>query len=110
MSDAAAIEAGYLVHPQSTKWVTEFRDAAFTVDEIGEITEPVVTSYGVHILQYVADVPGGPAPYSDDVRALLQEQLLNSRQAEAYSQAVTTWMDEAEIVYAEEMQELMSGL
>lgn len=110
MSNEAAIAAGYLVHPQSTKWVTEYRDAAFTVNQPGEITAPVVTANGVHILQYVADVPGGPAPYTDDVRALLHEQLLSGQQAEAYGKAVTAWMDSAEIVYAEEMQELMSGL
>lgn len=110
MSNEAAIAAGYLVHPQSTKWVTEYRDAAFTVNQPGEVTAPVVTANGVHILQYVADVPGGPAPYTDDVRALLHEQLLSGQQAEAYGKAVTAWMDGAEIVYAEEMQELMSGL
>lgn len=110
MSNEAAIAAGYLVHPQSTKWVTEYRDAAFTVNQPGEVTAPVVTANGVHILQYVADVPGGPAPYTDDVRALLHEQLLSGQQAEAYGKAVTAWMDSAEIVYAEEMQELMSGL
>lgn len=110
MSDAVTIEEGYLVHPQSTKWVTEFRDAAFTVDQPGDITAPVVTAHGVHVIQYVADVPGGPAPYTDDVRALLLEELLNGRQAAAYNAAVTAWMDEAEVVYAQEMQELMSGL
>ena len=110
MSDAVTIEEGYLVHPQSTKWVTEFRDAAFTVDQPGDITAPVVTAHGVHVIQYVADVPGGPAPYTDDVRALLLEELLNGRQAAAYNAAVTMWMDEAEVVYAQEMQELMSGL
>ena len=110
MSDAVTIEEGYLVHPLSTKWVTEFRDAAFSVDQPGDITAPVVTAHGVHVIQYVADVPGGPAPYTDDVRALLLEELLNGRQAAAYNAAVTTWMDEAEVVYAQEMQELMSGL
>ena len=110
MSDAVTIEEGYLVHPLSTKWVTEFRDAAFSVDQPGDITAPVVTAHGVHVIQYVADMPGGPAPYTDDVRALLLEELLNGRQAAAYNAAVTMWMDEAEVVYAQEMQELMSGL
>lgn len=110
MSDAAAVAEGYLVHPESTKWVTEFRDAAFTVDQPGDVTEPVLTSYGVHLLQYVEDVPGGPVEYTDDIRALLREELLSGRQANAYSSTVQEWMDEAEIVYAEEMAELMSGL
>ena len=110
MADAAAIEAGYLVHPDSTKWVTEFRDAAFTVDEVGAVTEPVVTAYGVHVLQYVADVPGGPVPYTDDMRALLGEEILVGRQEACYSETIQSWVDAAEIVYAEEVQALMSGL
>ena len=77
---------------------------------VRSVTAPVVTMHGVHVLQYVADVPGGPAPYTDDVRALMLEELLNSRQTAAYSKTMTTWMDEAEIVYAEEFQALMSGM
>ena len=29
------------------------------MEKIGDISEPVVGSYGVHILQYVRDVPSG---------------------------------------------------
>ena len=110
MMDEASIAAGYEVHMDSTNWVIPFRDQVFTVSNIGDVTAPVVTDYGVHIIQYVADVPGGPAPYTDDVRALMLEELLNSRQTAAYSKTMTTWMDEAEIVYAEEFQALMSGM
>ena len=51
MMDAASIAAGYEVHMDSTNWVIPFRDQSFTVDTIGDVTAPVVTDYGVHIIQ-----------------------------------------------------------
>ena len=108
MMDEASIAKGYEVHAQSTRWVTEFRDAAFTVDSIGDVTEPVVTNYGVHILYYAADLPSGAVPYTDDVRALLQEELLNARQSNVYTNAMEDLLAEAEIVYSDEAQAFMN--
>ena len=109
MMDETAIAAGYQVHAQSTGWVTPFRDAIFTVDNIGDVTAPVVTDYGVHLICYVADVPGGPVPYTDDVRALLTEALLAPLQSAAYETALQGWMAEAVIYYSAEAQAILSG-
>lgn len=109
MADAASIAAGYEVHAQSTKWVIPFRDAAFTVENPGDVTAPVVTDFGVHILQYVADIPGGAKPYTDDVRALLTEELLLSRQSTRYTEVMQGMLTEAEIVYAAEAQAFIGG-
>lgn len=109
MKDEAAIAAGYQLHPQSTGWVTPFRDAAFTVDNIGDVTAPVVTDYGVHLICYVADVPGGPVPYTDDVRALLTEALLAPQKNAVYDAALQDWMAEAVIYYSNEAQAILSG-
>lgn len=109
MMDEASIAAGYEVHPKSTLWVVPFRDAAFTVENVGDVTAPVVTDFGVHILCYVGDVPSGPVEYTDDVRALLTEELLAARQSAAYTAAVQQWMQEAEIVYSDEAQAIMDG-
>ncbi len=109
MQDAAAIAAGYQVHPQSIMWVEEFRDAAFTMGNIGDISAPVVTDYGVHVLYYAADVPGGPKPYTEEVQALLHEELLTARQSSAYSESYQAWLEEAEIVYSDEALAFMSA-
>nr|MBR4281189.1 peptidylprolyl isomerase [Clostridia bacterium] len=108
MADAASIASGYEVHPQSTMWVTEFRDASFTVDKVGDVTAPVVTDYGVHIIYYMADI-GGAVAYTDDVRLLLEEELLYSLQSTCYSHKLAELKAAAEIVYSEEAQALMSG-
>lgn len=107
MQDEAAIAEGYEVHMDSVNWVTAFRDQAFTVDNVGDITEPVVTDYGVHILQYAADVPGGPVELTDDLRASFLTALLASAQDDAYYAAIEGWVDEAEVVYTDESKAIM---
>ena len=102
MQDAESIAAGYEVHMDSVNWDTAFRDAAFTVDNVGDVTEPVVGSFGVHILQYAADVPGGPVEYTDELRETLRADLLLTAQNNAYSQKMTQWTEEATIVYSDE--------
>lgn len=109
MKDEATIAAGYEVHAQSTGWVTAFRDAAFTMAQPGDVSAPVVTNYGVHILHYVSDVPGGPVPYTDDVQALLGEALLTPRQDKQYQETVRGWLAEADIVYTEEATAILSA-
>lgn len=109
MQAEASIAMGYEVHPQSTAWVTPFRDAACAIDTVGGLSEPVVTNYGVHIICYVSDVPGGPVPYTSDVQALLTESLLAPRQAAVYEEALQGWISEAEIVYSPEAQAILNG-
>lgn len=109
MNTAESIAAGYEVHMDSVNWVTEFRDAAFTVDNIGDITEPVVTDYGVHILQYVADIPGGPVELTDDLMETLRITLLEPAQTAALNEAMSKWLEEADIVYSDEALTFISS-
>lgn len=39
------------------KMVTEFEDAAFALDSVGEITEPVKSPYGWHIIKLIEIIP-----------------------------------------------------
>lgn len=107
MQDEEAIAEGYEVHMDSVNWVTAFRDQAFTVDNIGDVTEPVVTDYGVHILQYVADVPGGAAELTEELRASFLTALLASAQDDAYYTAIEGWVNEATVVYSDEAKTIM---
>ena len=107
MADEASIAAGYEVHMDSTNWVIPFRDQAFTVSNVGDVTAPVVTDYGVHIIQYVADVPGGPEELTDEMKAAFQENLLVTAQNDAYSAAITQWVNEADIVYSDEAKAIL---
>lgn len=110
MMDEASIAAGYEVHMDSVNWVIPFRDQAFTVDTIGAVTAPVVTDYGVHIIQYVADVPGGPVELTDELRASFKADLLADAQNNAYYAAIDEWINAATVVYSEEAQAMMNAV
>ena len=109
MSDEASIAAGYEVHMDSTNWVIPFRDAAFTVSNIGDITEPVVTDYGVHILQYVADVPSGPVELTEDLQNTFKAELLQTAQNNAYRETIAQWVADAKVVYTAEGQAIVDA-
>lgn len=109
MTDAAKIAEGYEVHMDSIMWDPVFRDAAFTVDNIGDVTEPVVGSNGVHILQYVRDIPAGPVELTADLMETLRSTLLASEQSTVYYAELETWKEAADIVYSDEAAAFMAA-
>ena len=110
MKDEASIAAGYEVHMDSANWVIPFRDQAFTVSNIGDVTAPVVTDYGVHILQYVADVPAGPVELTDELRASFKAELLAEAQNSAYYAAIDEWINASTVVYSDEAQAMLNAV
>ncbi len=45
----------YTVIPDSALYVPEFTEAIFSVDNIGDVAEPAISDYGVHIIKYAGD-------------------------------------------------------
>lgn len=88
---------GYKVHKDSIVWDTAFRDAAMALEKVGDVSEPILTDFGVHIIQYAGDVEGGPVPMGEEEIASVKEQLLTAKQDEFYQETVDGWMQEAEI-------------
>ena len=109
MMDEASIAKGYEVHMDSVNWVIPFRDQAFTVNNIGDVTAPVVTDYGVHILQYVADVPAGGVELTAEMHAAFKASLLAAAQDEAYYAALETWVNEAVVEYSDEAKAILGA-
>ena len=62
--------------------VPEFEKAAFETD-VGEISGPVKTQFGVHIIKVEAKTPESTVPY-EEVADQLKAYLLNQKRAEAY--------------------------
>ena len=110
MMDEASIAAGYEVHMDSVNWVIPFRDQAFTVNNIGDVTAPVVTDYGVHIIQYVADVPSGPVELTDEMHAAFKAELLAEAQNSAYYAAIDEWINASTVVYSDEAQAMLNAV
>ena len=95
MQTSPAKENGYPVSADSTNWVTEFRDAAMALENVGDVSEPVRSEYGIHIIKYVSDAVEGEVGL-DAVRDALETEVLTQKQDEAYNAAVEAWVAEAD--------------
>ncbi len=85
---------GYAVCEQSTNWVEDFRNAAMALAKIGDVSEPVRSTYGIHIIKYVSDAVEGPVAF-DEVKDTIESSLLSTKQDETYNAAVDAWVEAA---------------
>lgn len=81
-------DLGQYITKDNSPYVSEFNDAAFTLTEIGEITqEPIKSSFGYHIIKLLDKTEG-----AEDARdTIIDEQLgeeRNARYTEAISEAM----------------------
>lgn len=88
-----ADSVGYAVSADSTNWVTEFTEGAMALEKAGDVSEPVYSSYGLHIIQYAADIPEGEIGL-ENVRDALESELLSDKQDEYFSETVSAWVQE----------------
>ena len=101
---------GYSVHQDSILWDPAFVQAAFSVNNVGDVAEPVLGSYGVHIVQYTRDVPAGAVEYTADVQLALYEEALSKKESELFTATMTDWLNAAQVTYSVEAQNMIDGL
>lgn len=94
MQSEPNMTTGYPVSADSTNWVTEFRDAAMALASVGDVSEPVRSTYGIHIIKYVSDAVEGAVDY-DTVKDTIQSDLLTAKQDEVYNTTVEQWVSES---------------
>lgn len=101
---------GYAVHSESILFDPAFKEGAMALEKIGDISEPVLGSYGVHILHYTRDIPAGAVELTDEIRATLKEELQTELEQAAVSAMMADWLSSADIQYTEDGQQLKSVL
>ena len=103
MENEATLAAGYQVHPESIMYDASFVEGAFQekMQAVGDVSDPVVSQFGIHILYYLSDVPGGLI-LTDDIRNEIVEYLIEDQLNSAYAEAYSTWLENIEITYNEE--------
>jgi len=102
--DVNAPAQGYAVGEGVTNYVSEFTAAAMALTEVGQVSQPVLTEYGYHILQYTGDLAEGAVPL-DQVRDALEPEVRTTKEDEAYTAAMNQWISEAQVTtYPERMQ------
>ena len=89
--------SGYPFHPESKQWPENFRAAAAALEKPGDISAPVVTEQGVHIIYYDADVPAGAHVLTEEERKLLNAAALRYYQLEKLNGLVETWQADYDV-------------
>lgn len=99
-SDESFYAVGYQVHPNSILWEDAFIAAAFSAEmaQPGDHSLPFASSLGVHILYYLADVPGGPVALSQDVYNALAYTIYSARCQTLLAQRIDQLAAEAEVI------------
>lgn len=92
---------GYSVSMDSIYFDPAFVRAAFSVDEIGEVSEPYVGTHGVYIVCYVRDVPAGPVEYTDEIKNTLTQSLMTDKENTLFGEKLDAWVSEAEVIYTD---------
>lgn len=95
MKDENILKTGYEIHKDSMLlgWDTAFIAGAFQekMQHPGDVSDPVVSSFGVHIIYYLRDVPAGPVELTDAIRAEIRENLENISKNTLFYQELETW-------------------
>ena len=99
MQDETTLAQGYHVHQDSILWDPAFTDGAFQegMQKPGDVSQPVVGQYGIHILYYLQDVPGG-LNMTDSIHDEIAEYLVTSKVNTAFNAEYAEWEKELEIV------------
>lgn len=88
MQNEENLKNGYAVHRDNLTYVKEFTLGAFSdeMQQVGDVSKPVVTSYGVHILYYLKDIPEGAKELTEEFAAELRDELRSARLTEIISE------------------------
>ena len=96
MKREPSMTTGYYVKADSSTWDINFRDAAMALENIGDVSQPVLTASGVHIVYYNSDVTAGAVDF-ESLREALSESLLTEKQEDAFNAACAQWLDAATV-------------
>ena len=66
------------------------------LENVGDVSEPVESSYGYHIIKYVAAVEEGPVDI-ETVKDSISSALLSAKQSDVTNQTIAQYMSEAKV-------------
>lgn len=90
-------KGGYPVHPDSKNWPENFLSAAVGLEKPRDITEPVYTDMGIHILYYASDIPEGDHELTPDERETLNASAEYYYQNQELEKLIAEWRGDYEI-------------
>ena len=110
MKQESYLKEGYKVHAESVIYDAAFTAGAFQekMQKPGDVSDPVVGRFGIHILYYLDDVPGGLI-MTDSIHNEIAQVLSSQKLNEAYDAAYQEWEKTLTIVRNEELVAQMAA-
>ena len=96
-SSPEQMEIGYPVAESSAMYGDEFKGGAMALENIGDVSDVIVTDYGYFILRYADDFVAGAADF-EARKAIETEEALTNKKNDAYSAYVDAMIEEAGVV------------
>lgn len=105
MGNPDYLRDGYAVHKESLMYDADFTAGAFSekMVKVGDVSDPVVSSFGIHILYYLRDLPAGIAQMSDETHVQIEEYLLTTKQNQRINDVMAQWRAAAVVVRNEDV-------
>lgn len=89
---------GYYISDHSYLFSTEFVQGAMILETPGQVSAPLRSSSGLHLVEYLRNVAPGEVPL-DQVADALRAEALASRQDEYYEEYVNHLLEQANVKY-----------
>jgi len=89
-------ETGYAIREGFASFVEPFVTGAMALQNVGDVSEPVESTYGYHIIKYVSDVQEGPVDL-ETVRESIYNSLLSTKKNDLTESTIQQWESEAKI-------------
>lgn len=90
---------GYTVSANSfNQFSYDFIEGCMMLENVGDVSVPVRSVGGVHIIKYVADVVPGEVAL-DSIRATIEAEVLAENQEASYIDQEAQWISDADIKY-----------
>ena len=81
---------------EGANFVESFKEASLALKNIGDVSEPVSSDYGWHIIKLVSVPTPGPIAYDDvkdELKGIVDEEL----EAEHWQEILDGWLEEADV-------------
>ena len=89
---------GYYINENSFLFSSEFIQGSLILDRPGQVSAPLRSPSGLHLVEYLRDVAPGDVPL-DQVRDAVKAEALEVRQQAYYDEQITVMLEEANVQY-----------
>lgn len=76
-------DGGYIIYENNSTYDKDFTKGAMSLNKVGEYTQPVLSSFGYHIIQYSSDVTAGAVPFETIRESILTTAMESERSSAA---------------------------